>query len=455
MKSKFNLSDADLKEINRPEYGPLDSHLVYQGLFFADAARSLEMGNAPAVDKAKAALGWVTRHVRLEERNAPPDPPALVAQRGSGTGLERIYVMAALCQALDLEAFVVGDPEAAGNTSRLWGVGIIQGDDVVLCDARFGIALPGAKGVATLQEWSQDANLLKPLSDLGYDVTPERAKAAKLYLSIPLPALAPRMKAVEELAPKGTDVAVDAKRIIELAAKFSIMGWEPKTRGTPLRTLSEFLSPEDGGVDRPLPGQPPRASFYTITLLPWDVFPPALNQIPGVFGQQLRQSFVAVAGCDRQPGIAARMKRRAALMDDFRRQSSQDKESPSDPRLQNDIVQALSRGLRAAGGEEGPSLRQLMLRGQFSEATEGADALARQYESCGTATGRRSPRTSMPGHRKSAPLSLRRNKHNSAATPKSLPPPNGRLRHCALTCRRPTPLSNGLRLDLPSPSSRS
>ena len=70
------------------------------------------MGNAPAVEKARAALGWVTRHVRLEERDAPPDPPALVAQRGTGTALERSYVMAALCQALDFESFVVGDPDA-------------------------------------------------------------------------------------------------------------------------------------------------------------------------------------------------------------------------------------------------------------------------------------------------------------------------------------------------------
>jgi hypothetical protein len=376
LKSKLNLSEADLKELNRPEYGALDSHLVYQGLFFADAARTLEMGNAPAVDKAKAALSWVNRHVRLEERDAPPDPPALVAQRGSGTALERTYVLAALCQALDLEAFVIGDPEAAGNPSRIWGVGVVQGDDIILFDARLGIALPGTKDVATLRELSDDAGSLKALTDLGYNVTPERVKASRLFLSIPLPTLAPRMKAAEELAPKGTDVSVDAKRITELAAKFPIVGWESKTRGTPLRTLSEFLPPDEGGIDRPLPGQPPRASFYTITLLPWDVFPVGINQIPGVFGQQLRQSFVAVAGCDRQPGIAARVKRRAALIDDFRRQASQDKESPADPRLQNDIVQALSRGLRAAGGEEGPSLRQLMLRGQYSEATEGADALS-------------------------------------------------------------------------------
>lgn len=376
LKTKLNLTDADLKEINRPEYDPLDSHLVYQGLFFADAARTLEMGNAPTVEKAKAALGWVTRHVRLEERDAPPDPPALVAQRGSGTALERTYVMAALCQALDLEAFVIGDPEAAGNTARIWGVGIVQNDDVLLFDARLGIALPGAQGVATLKEMSHDAGSLKPLTDVAYDISPDRVKTAKLYLSIPLTTLAPRMKAAEELAPKGTDVAVDAKRILELAAKFPMIGWEPKMRGTPLRTLSEFLPPDEGGTDRPLPGQPPRTSFYTITLLPWDVFPQGLNQIPGVFGQQLRQSFVAIAGCDRQPGIAARVKRRSALVDDFRRQANQDKESPADPRLQNDIVQALSRGMRAAGGEEGPSLRQLMLRGQYSETTEGTDVLS-------------------------------------------------------------------------------
>jgi hypothetical protein len=374
LKTKLGLTDADLKEINPSEYGPLDSHLVYQGLFFADVARTLEMGNAPAVDKAKAALAWVSRHVRLEERDGPPDPPALVTQRGSGTWLERTYVMAALCQALELHAFLVGDADAAENTSRIWGIGIIQGEDVYLFDARLGIDLPGAKGVATLRELAQDASSLQSLANLQYDVTPDRLKSAKLFLSIPLTALAPRMKAIGGLAPPGTTFSVDAKRIIELTSKFPLVGWEPKTSGTPLRLLFEFLPPEEGGIDRPLPGQPSRASLYTLTLLPWDVYPPFLSQIPGGYGNFLRQAFVAIAGCDRQQGDIAQVKRQTDLSDDIRRQLTLDKESPTDPRMQKDIEQGLARGMRAAGSGEGPSLRQLVLRGQFREATEFTDA---------------------------------------------------------------------------------
>ncbi len=378
LKSKLLLTDADVKEVNRPEYSPLDAHVVYQAMFFADAARTLEVGKASIAEKAQAALGWVNRHIRTEERDGPPDPPALVSQRGTGTPLERIYVLAAICHALHLDAWLVGDAEAAGNTSRLWGVGIVQGDDVLLLDARLGISLPGPKGsVGTLRQLSQDGSPLNSLVELGYDVTPDRVKAARLFPASSLTALAPRMKLVEAAAPPGTRIGVDAKKHMESAAKLPIAGWEPKTRGTPVRTLAEFLPPDDGGVDKPLPGQPTRVNSYKIGLLPWDVYPRSLDQFPSVFGQQLRSAFVAVAGCDRQPGISERIKRRAEIFEGMRNQAGQEKEGPSDPRLQNDIVQSLSRGMRAtAVDDQGPTLRQLMLRGQYSETTAAADALS-------------------------------------------------------------------------------
>lgn len=371
LKARFNLTEADLKEINRPEYGTIDAHLVYQGLFFADAARTLEVGKASTTDKAKAALAWVNRHVRLDQRDGQPDPPAMVAQRGFGLAQERTYVMAALTQAMGLQTWLVGDAEAAGNPAKIWGVAVVDGNEVAMFDARLGIPLPG-----TWRQLQQDATPLLVLTDLGYDVTADRVKASKFYLPMALQALAPRMKAVEALAPAGTDVAIDPKQLIESATNLPLAGWDAKSRGTPPRLLSEFLPVDEGGVDRPLPGQPSRVGLYVLSLLPWDAFPRGLDQIPGPLGSRLRQSFVAVAGCDRQQGIAARMKRKAALDDAVRAQTSQEKETPSDPRLQNDIVQALSRGLRVASGDDqGPTLRQLMLRGHFSEATEATAAL--------------------------------------------------------------------------------
>ncbi len=378
LKSKLLLTDADVKQINRPEFSPLDAHVVYQALFFSDAARTLEVGKASVADKALAAVGWVNRHVRTEERDGPPDPPALVSQRGTGTPLERTYVLAAICHALHLDAWLVGDADVAGNTSRLWGVGIVQNEEVLLLDARLGISLPGSKGsVGTLRQLLQDGSPLNALVELGYDVTPERLKTARLFPAGSLNMLAPRMKLVEAAAPSGTRIGVDAKKLMESATQLPIAGWEPKTRGTPLRTLAEFLPPEEGGVDKPLPGQPTRVSSYTIGLLPWDVYPRGLDQFPGMFGQQLRKAFVSVAGCDRQPGISERIKRRAEIFEGMRNQASQEKEGPSDPRLQNDIVQSLSRGMRAtAGDDQGPTLRQLMLRGQYSETSAAADALS-------------------------------------------------------------------------------
>lgn len=372
LKTKLLFNEADIREINRAEFSPIDAHVVYQGLFFSDAARTLEVAKATPAERAKAAMSWVNRHVRIEDRPGPPDPPALVSQRGTGTALERTYVFAAICQALDLESWLVGDAEAADNTSRLWGVGVVASDQVLLFDARLGISLPG--------NWSdlvKDGAPLKPLNDLGYDVTPERVKASKFYLSKTLTSLAPRMSKVDQVASAGSHFAVNAKNLVETSNKLPVAGWDAKARNTPVRTLAEFLPAELGGIDKPLPGQPPRMSLYMIGLLPWESFPRGLDQFPGALGQQLRASFVNVAGCDRQPGIAERVKRRKAIIEGMRNQVSQEKEGPGDPRLQNDIVQSLSRGMRATvGDDQGPTLRQLMLRGQYSETTEATDALS-------------------------------------------------------------------------------
>lgn len=269
LKSKLNLTDADINELIRPDFTPLDSHLVYQGLFFADAARTLDVQSASPRDKALAALSWVNRHVRLEERDALPDPPALVPQRGNGTALERIYVMAAMCHALELNTVLLGDPEAANNPNKLWGLGIIQGDDILVFDPRLGIALPG-----NFVELSTNADALKNLANAGYDVNSDRIKSVRLYYGMPLSTLAPRMAMVEKLAPVGTDVAVDAKRLIDWSSKFPLSGWDPKTRGTPIRILSEFILVADGGSDRPVANQPSRRDHYSLTLLPCESFPP-------------------------------------------------------------------------------------------------------------------------------------------------------------------------------------
>lgn len=381
LKSKLRFTDADIKEITRTEFGPLDAHVVYQALLFSDAARSLNVRGASLVDQTAAALGWVNRHVRLEQRDAPPDPPALVIQRGTGTALERIYVLAALCQALEFETFIIGDEDAAGNPQRVWGVGIVQSDEVFVLDPRFGIALPGTKGIATLAELEKNPDAIRSLIDAGYDVTTERLKKAKLFPAMPLAALAPRMKVVENLAPKSTRISSDARRLVELVAKLPVVGWDAKTQGTPVRTLSEFLPVDEGGSNRPLPGQHPRTTVYTFALAPWEAYPRSLSQVLGPVNQILQETFFRSAACEHVNGAAQKLKQKAALTESRRglEEEKKKKESPDDPRLQFDLVESLTRSFRASGHEDGPKLQQLILRGHYREATEAADVLSTAF----------------------------------------------------------------------------
>ncbi|MBX7106119.1 MAG: hypothetical protein K1X57_18710 [Gemmataceae bacterium] len=378
LREKLRLTDADLAIVNQSDFGGLDGYVLEQSLFFRDAARTLDVLAAPAVERASAALEWAVRHVSLEDRPGPSDPPVFVAQRGRGTPLERLIVAGALCHALGLEVFAIGDPEAAGDSSKLWGLGILDGADVRLFDPRLGIPLPGKSGVGTLAGLIQDPSPLEPLVKLGYDVDAARLKAARLYPIAPITSLAPRWSRAESLVPPGTRVGVDARLLAEQIGRLPIGGFEPQATGTPPRLLSEFLPESEGGRNKPVAGQPRRLDVYSANLLPWDSLPISLLQLPGPVGNQIRMVFGSIAGTDRQPGIAERVRRQQSLAESARNMMSQEKESPTDPRLQQDIMRMLQSSRGSENDELGPTLRQLILRGQYSQATETMTALRTQ-----------------------------------------------------------------------------
>src|SRR5205814_6862749 len=97
-------------------------------------------------EKAKAALGWVARNVRLLDSTDPPLPPQYVALRGSGNALERAYVLLSVLRQLDLDAALIGDEEAARSTVGFWAVGVLADGKVLLFDHRMGLPVPGRGG---------------------------------------------------------------------------------------------------------------------------------------------------------------------------------------------------------------------------------------------------------------------------------------------------------------------
>src|SRR5205085_10936186 len=76
--------------------------------------------------------------------------------------------------------------------------------------------------------------------------------------------------------------------------------------------------------------------------------------------------FASVAAMDYQPGLAQDVTRRQILSETLRTLKSE--QNMTDVRMQEDIVRGLQASLRSTGENQGPTLRQMLLRGQYEES---------------------------------------------------------------------------------------
>ena len=200
------LTPREIDEVGRSEFTPLDAYALEEAFFFRDAAKALDIAALPPIERAQAALDWTVRTVILVDSPNPAAPPAFVALRGSGNGLERTYVFLALLRQLDLDAALIGDPSA--QPSGIWGVAVRTDDGVYVFDARLGLPLQASNGnVATLGQVRNDKSVFDALKVDGgpaYDVTLERAKASQVFVAEPLSTLSPRFKFLQGYLPSGS-----------------------------------------------------------------------------------------------------------------------------------------------------------------------------------------------------------------------------------------------------------
>ncbi len=276
----LRLTDAEKRSVGGSEFTALDANHLSECLYLSDVKAGLGVGasDPPAV-RADAAFRFVVRQVVLAPSVGriallPPMPPTFVLSRGSGTGLERAATFIALCRQLDLDAYLIGPPQAAdqpwtfqGTAGRgqppkgpFWAVGVRASEGVLLFDPWRGEAVPGkaAGRPVTLAELKADPSACPWSADKTkpWDVTADAVKASGLYLSPPLSALAPRMTRLQEKLKDGVGVqlAVDWSAAVngaEVAADGAkVWGWNPPAdKFTPVRALGSFLPLEQGGFD--------------------------------------------------------------------------------------------------------------------------------------------------------------------------------------------------------------
>jgi hypothetical protein len=303
--SRLGLDPDEVAEVQSNSFTLLDAHHLDTCLLFNDVARSLGLDDQPsALKRAAAALGWVTRQVRLRERDGALLPPQFVLRRGWGTSLERALVFLALLDQLGLESCMIAVPEGPGTpTMRYWIPGVLSEGQIYLFETRLGVPLPGpeGKGTGTLAQVRGQPELLRLLTldeKQPYDVTAEQAKRAEVHLVCALSALAPRMQFLQtELA--STDrvsLAVKATTLLEnfqAACKgpglegTEVRFWsQPADPNAPTRILRRFVPPEEGGADKTN-----RRAMLMLELIPLESMPRQIQILPGEPGQRLRQFF--------------------------------------------------------------------------------------------------------------------------------------------------------------------
>jgi hypothetical protein len=322
LQKRFGLDAGELAEVESGAYTLLDAPHLEFCFLMRDVARSLDVEKLSPAEQAATAFAWVMRQV-LPQDGESDYPPEFILRRGWASGLERAYVFLALLRQMDVPGCLVTTPGADAP----WACGAlveVEGDrqkQVLVFDHRLGLPLPGPKGpagsqlarafrlatpvpgpddgqqVATLAALRKQPDLLKPLTTeekQPYDVGAEQVKEAVVRLALPLSALAPRMRALQdELFPQksGVRTAADPARWIDQFG--SAAGVEGGADGVRARegaagVLRRFLSEREGGIDKQDLQQRARAA-----LIPKNNLPRQVTDLGGAPGQHILASFAA------------------------------------------------------------------------------------------------------------------------------------------------------------------
>lgn len=300
LSARFALEPDELTEIDSGTFTPLDVHHFDSCILLRDASENLQVEELPPLDRASSAFAFAVRQVRLHQRAGGLLPPSYALRGGAGNSVERAQVFLGLLRQLGLDGCMIAvsgtSPDQPSVSFPLAGALIDKA--VYLFDARMGLPLPGpnGKGIATLAQLKAQPELLQFLKGedkLAYDLTADQARKAEVYLAVPLSALAPRMRWLQEHVASHEKVALGVDPA-ELLARFEavtgpvkVLNWAGSA-DTPVRMLRSFLPTEEGGTDKT---RPPRRDLWVLETIPFQMMPQELLQIGGEPGNLLRQAF--------------------------------------------------------------------------------------------------------------------------------------------------------------------
>jgi hypothetical protein len=330
LKKLIPLAPGDADEIRATTFTTHDSVYLYECLAFRDAVRSLSLEQLPPARRAELAFAWVCRQVYLRpwlrQINGPDATtvvsPTAVLRRGFGSGLERMYVLLAVLQQLELDGCLIGGPDAASASpgfpvvkpdqtlatgaprGPFWAVGVRIDNDVKLFDPWRGIAFP-----VTLSQLKANPDAAKAWFEDKANLsgaTLEDAKKATVYLALPVNALSPRMAILEQniKADLGVKLAYDATAYRNAFPDPKPAYWNPPEDPDMPAALaysraSRVLLPLDlGGMDRGGPGARLYDEFRRAQIPPSVFFikgvreGPIATRIRGVSAQILAMAFI-------------------------------------------------------------------------------------------------------------------------------------------------------------------
>lgn len=307
LQRRLPLDATDREELAAARFTPQDAAYLADCLYLRDVVRQVVLPEMDPKAKAERLFAWVCRHVWLEpwlvqtEKGviATALPPTAVLRRGTGSGLERMYVFLALLQQVGLDGCLIGPADAdqhhAGHVAvqgnrvltgsprgPFWAVGVRLEDDLWLFDPWQESAFPASWKTLRRDPSAYAAWFARTEQTSG--LNPQMLADAAVFLTVPLAAISPRMHQLQLRLgePLQVHLAIDLEGLHQ---RFASGSWQARCWNPPGdrfaygRTSRMFLPADQGGSDNSPVGNRLFDLYYLAQLpQPAQVVPAELRQ---------------------------------------------------------------------------------------------------------------------------------------------------------------------------------